>query len=116
MKMPSMTVYKQGDILLIPFPFTDQSSVKQRPAVVISAESYNQSHLDIILAPITSQIKGTPDDVLLLDWQNAGLLKPSAVKPILSSFDTKLVRRQLGNLSSRDLASVRILISQILDL
>ena len=32
--MPSMTVYNFGDVILVPFPFTDQSQAKQRPAVV----------------------------------------------------------------------------------
>ena len=114
--MPSTIIYKQGDILLVPFPFTDQTSSKQRPAVVLSSESYNRVHLDIILAPITSQFLNRPDEAILDEWQKAGLLKPSVVKPILSSFDTALVRRQLGTLSVSDLKTVRQLFRQILDL
>ena len=51
-----MTIYNQGDVLLVPYPFTDQSETKQRPAIVLSGAAYNQSHPDVILAPITSQI------------------------------------------------------------
>jgi len=57
-----MTTYKQGDVLLAPFPFTDQTAVKQRPAVVLSGAAYNQRHPDIILAPVTSQIGGIRDE------------------------------------------------------
>lgn len=67
-----MTLYKQGDVLLVPFPFTDQSSSKQRPAVVLSGESYNDNHSDIILAPITSKIARTGDEVFIFDWQRVG--------------------------------------------
>ena len=35
--MPSMTAYNFGDVILVPFPFTDQSQAKQRPAVVVSS-------------------------------------------------------------------------------
>ena len=94
-----MTAYKQGDVLLVPYPFTDQSGSKRRPSVVVSGDAYNQTHSDVILAPITSQIMRTLDEVSLVDWQAAGLLKPSVVKPILSSFDVRLVRRKLGALS-----------------
>ena len=45
---------EQGDILLIPVPFTDLSSKKKRPVVVISNNQYNQSSKDILVAAITS--------------------------------------------------------------
>lgn len=113
--MPSTMIFKQGDIVLVPFPFTDQSAVKQRPAVVMSSEAYNLVHPDLILAPVTSQIHHAPDEVSLNDWQSAGLLKTSAVKPILSSFDNLLIKRHLGTLSNSDLQSVRLLFKRIFD-
>ena len=81
-----MTPYRQGDVLLVPYPFTDQSGHKQRPAVVVSGAVHNRTHSDIILVPVTSQSGHTSDAVELARWQAAGLLKPSVVKPILSSF------------------------------
>jgi len=111
-----MTPFRQGDVLLVPFPFTDQSGHKQRPACVISGDAYNRTHLDVILAPITSQVVRAADEVPLIDWQAAGLLKPSAVKPLLSSFDAFLVRRKLGVLSDSDRGQVRGFFARILDL
>lgn len=115
MMLPT-TTYKQGDVLLVPFTFSDQSAVKQRPAVVLSGVAYNRIHPDIILAPITSQMRGILDELPINEWRTAGLLKPSAVKPILSSFDTSLVRRQLGSLSDDDRTLLKALFSRILDL
>jgi mRNA interferase MazF len=111
-----MTNFRQGDVLLVPYPFTDQSGSKQRSAIVLSGEVYNRTHPDVILAPITSQVIRAPDEASLTDWQAAGLLKSSVVKPILSSFDVRLVRRKSGTLSTSDLAQVRALFAQILDL
>ncbi|MBX7233664.1 MAG: type II toxin-antitoxin system PemK/MazF family toxin [Caldilineales bacterium] len=111
-----MMIYRQGDILLVPFPFTDQSGIKQRPAVVLSGVEYNREHPDIILAPLSSQIAARPDETAIADWRSAGLLKPSVVKPVLSSFDTSLVRKKLGTLAPNDLNTVRKLFSRIFEL
>jgi len=38
--MPPTTGYSFGDVVLVPFPFTDQSGFKKRPAVVVSSTEY----------------------------------------------------------------------------
>jgi mRNA interferase MazF len=54
--MPSTTRYKRGDIVLVPFPFTDLSSSKRRPALVISPDVFNDQTQDLVVAAITSQL------------------------------------------------------------
>ena len=44
----------QGDILLVPIPFTDLSSQKRRPVIVISNNAYNQSSSDLVVVAMTS--------------------------------------------------------------
>ena len=46
--------FDQGEIVLIPVPFTDLSSQKRRPVIVISSDAYNQRSLDIIVVAMTS--------------------------------------------------------------
>ncbi len=41
-----MTSYNFGNVVLVPFPFTDQTTNKKRPAVVISSDVYSGSHKD----------------------------------------------------------------------
>jgi mRNA interferase MazF len=50
-------MFKQRDIVLIPLPFTDLSSSKQRPVVVISNDDYNSKTEDIVVMAITSNIE-----------------------------------------------------------
>jgi mRNA-degrading endonuclease toxin of MazEF toxin-antitoxin module len=45
---------KHGDIVLIPIPFTDLSSQKQRPVVVISNDNYNYTTPDFVVVAMTS--------------------------------------------------------------
>jgi len=54
--MPFTTNFKRGDIVLVPFPFTDLSSAKQRPALVVSSDALNAASEDVLVAAITSQI------------------------------------------------------------
>ena len=79
-----MTPCKSGDVVLLPFPFTDLTTTKQRPAVVISTDAFNARQRDMIVLAITSQVPATlsPDDFRLSteDQQAARLPKPSIVK------------------------------------
>lgn len=104
--MPSMTTFEPGHVVLIPFPFTDLTTVKQRPALVISSTSFNQRHQDIIVLAITSQnpFDLKADEIALTesDQKSAFLPKPSKVKTSkIVSVDQRLVRKILG-LISRD--------------
>jgi mRNA interferase MazF len=98
-----------GDVVLVPFPFTSQAASKQRPAVVVSSSAYAIERPDVVLMAITSQMRPTPaptgvnwGEVWIADWQAAGLLKPSAIKPIFATFEQRLVLRTLGALEQAD--------------
>jgi mRNA interferase MazF len=56
--MPPTTGYRFGDIVLVPFPFTDQSGTKRRPAVVVSGRRYHTERPDLIIMAVTSQSRG----------------------------------------------------------
>jgi len=53
-------MYKQGEILLIPLPFTDLSLQKKRPVLVLSNNKYNDATDDVIVAAITSNVDTKP--------------------------------------------------------
>jgi mRNA interferase MazF len=99
-----MTSYDFGDIVLVPFPFTDQSGSKKRPAVVVSSAGYNAARLDLILMAVTSQLRSAAvfGEVAVNEWQKAGPLKASVVKPVLATVERRLVLRRLGRLEQAD--------------
>ena len=69
-------IYSQGDILLVPLPFTNLSSSKKRPVLVLSKNEYNNVTNDLIVAAITSNIASKPYIVMFTnDDIVSGLLK-----------------------------------------
>ncbi len=113
-----MTVYKRGDVVLVPFPFSDQTTIKKRPAVVVSSSLYNEVSQDIIIMAVTSRIEksGEIGECLIKNWREAGLLKPSALKPAISSIEQKMVLRKLGALASDDIVFLNATLKALLDI
>ena len=109
------TSYKFGDVVLVGFPFTDQERSKQRPAVVISSTAYAVHRPDIIALAITSRVRPAGADAFLVeDWEQAGLLKLSAFKPLITSLEKEMVVRNMGSLSPRDQATLMRLLQTTL--
>jgi len=113
--MPPTTLCRLGDVVLVPFPFTDLSTSKQRPAVVLSSERYHRATDDCLVAAITSVRPPTlsPGEVPLSEDDQAagGLLKPSIVRVgKLITLDRRLIRRTLGRLPD---ATVAVLLAEV---
>jgi mRNA interferase MazF len=108
--------YPFGTVVLVPFPFTDQSTTKQRPAVVVSSARYQAERPDVILMAITGVVREQPavGKLTVRGWQAAGLLKPSAIKPILTTLEQRLIRRRLGSLNEEDRQALREILAVIL--
>jgi mRNA interferase MazF len=113
-----MTAYERGDIVLVPFPFSDQTTTKKRPAVIVTSNNYNEASLDIVIMAVTSQTEKSFDigECLIKNWKEAGLLKPSTIKPAISTIERKLVLKKLGMLSPDDLASLDSALKELLSM
>lgn len=111
-----MTTYKFGDVVLVPFPFTDQTATKKRPAVVVSSDAYHSDHINLILMGISSQLSSPlrAGEVIIKEWKKAGLINPSAVKPVLTTIEKRLVIHKLGTLSQADRRAVEQALKTIL--
>jgi len=108
--------YDFGDVVLVRFPFTSQATFKQRPAVVVSSRTYNDSKPDVIIMAITSQLRSAPGfgEVWIGGWQVANLLKPSAIKPVIATIEQNLVIKQIGSLQPPDQSALRAAIVSVL--
>jgi mRNA interferase MazF len=115
--MLNMTDCKFGDIVLLPFPFTDQTGTERRPAVIVSSPAYHRFRGDLVVMAVTSRLTSDAVGVggaLIRTWREAGLLKPSQFKPVLATIAGDLVLRKMGELGAEDLASLRGLLAAVL--
>jgi len=64
-----MTHFEFGDVVLVPFPFTDQTTAKKRPAIIVSSRRYNAERPDLIVMAVTSQVRPhSRFDIPIQDW------------------------------------------------
>ncbi len=111
-----MTIYEFGDVVLVPFPFTNQTGEKKRPAVVVSSTNYNNSKPDLLLMAITSQIKKpfSLGEIGIVAWEKAGLIKPSMIKPVMTTVERTLILKKLGQLEIQDKNALRDILQVII--
>jgi mRNA-degrading endonuclease toxin of MazEF toxin-antitoxin module len=101
--MASMTVYKPGDIVDVPFPFIDTPQKKLRPALVLSEPCFQQSSGACVLMMVTSAERSRWEtDIVLEDWRLAGLRKASILRWKIFTIDEQLLVTRRGVLSERD--------------
>jgi len=110
--------FEAFDVIVVPFPFTDRTTSKRRPALVLSdAGKFNRHVGQSVLAMITSASNSDwPLDVNIQNLDDAGLPSASIVRMKLFTLDNKLVIRKAGMLAERDRSAVSTAIRQLLDL
>ena len=81
---------------------------KKRPAVVVSSDDLHRESLDIVIMAITTQARPSAAlQTTVSDWQSAGLLRPSVVKPVFATIERSLVLKNIGTLQPTDLDALR---------
>ena len=108
--------FERFAVVRVPFPFTDRTTTRNRPALVLSdASAFNTPAGHSVMAMITSQANPPwPLDCSLDDLAAAGLPAPSKVRFKLFTLDHRLVRGEIGRLSAADANTVRQGLGQLL--
>ena len=76
-----MPNFKQGDVIKVPFPYTDRPTRQSRPALVISTGKLEKRHGLLWVAMITSaRNRAWPEDVPVSNLKMAGLPFPSVIR------------------------------------
>lgn len=109
-------VLNQKDIVVVPFPYTDQTGFKNRPALVLSSDKFNRSSQEVVACAITSNI--TQDDFTVMikpeDWKG-GVYSESCIKVgVIFTMNRALAAKRIGRLGAERFSEVRKKLDEIL--
>lgn len=104
-----MTTYKPLDIVVVPFPFSDDlKKIKHRPALVLSNKKYNQENRNLILAMITSAKNSHFfGDQKVTNYKNTNLQNECVVRMKLFTLDSVLIKGRIGVLNKVDAVKIK---------
>jgi mRNA interferase MazF len=108
-------IYSQFDVVVVPFPFTDSSTTKRRPALILSdAGTFNTPMQKGVMAMITTAThQPWALDISIADLSAAGLNAASIVRMKLFTLDYSLIVRQIGHLGAVDVDEVMTSIEKL---
>jgi mRNA interferase MazF len=93
--------YSKHDLILVRYPFSDLSSSKVRPAIIVNAPHPSQ---DYFIVPLSSRTQNLlPGEFILKDWQSAGLNVASSVKRGIFTIQGSLIIKKIGVLTPEDI-------------
>lgn len=99
--MRSGIMFSQGEIVFVPFPFTNLKLSKKRPVLILSRTDYNRRSPDFICCGITSNVKNVKNSILINqeDVIQGFLPKPSRIKySTVFTLEKSIVIRSFGKL------------------
>lgn len=100
----------QKEIVIVPFPFTNQEGKKLRPAVVVSNNHINHTLDDCIVIPLTSNLKDEPYSVIIYDddLSQGSLREISRAKVnVIGAVNKKLVKGRVGFINDITFSKIR---------
>ena len=95
---------KQRDLILVPFPFSDQSRRKVRPVIIISNDNFNDNSEDILVVGVTSNISRDNFSIELKndDLEEGKLITKCRVKiDNILKLDKELIMKKIGRINKR---------------
>jgi mRNA interferase MazF len=110
---------EQGDIVLLPVPFTDLSSSKRRPVIVVSKNDYHQTTSDMIVVAMTSNPTRTRYSLVITsnDLTTGGLNRPGYVRADkIYTLAQKIAIKTFGRVNDATLERIRLLLQELTEI
>ncbi len=107
---------EQGDVVLVPVPFTDLSSQKRRPVIVVSSDAYHRVAADVIVVAMTSNPAVVPYSFRIrsADLVEGSLNRPGTVRvDKIYTLAKTIIVKKFGKVSPQVLERIRRMIADV---
>lgn len=107
---------RQGDIVLVPIPFTDLSSTRRRPVIVISNDEYNRTTVDVVVVAMTSNPAATKHSFTITssDLESGKLNHPGRVRvDKIYTLSQSIIVRAFGRVNAATLDRIRHILAEL---
>ena len=102
--------FQQKELVLLPYPFSDQGGSKVRPAIIISNDNFNRRCEDCVLVPLTTVIKNEPYSLVLNqdNLESGKLLKQSRIRiDKIFTIKKSLIMMKIGKINHDMLVKIK---------
>ena len=109
-------IFQQKELVLLPYPFSDQGGTKVRPAIIVSNDSFNKRCEDCVMVPLTTVIKDEPFSLLINQesLESGRLLKQSRIRiDKIFTIKKNLVIMKIGKINNEMLSKIKLEIGKI---
>lgn len=107
-----MAIFSQGDVVKVPFPYTDRSTRQSRPALVVSTGLEEAHNLVWVVMITSAENRGWPGDVEIPNLSEAGLPAPSVIRAAKIATIEATDARKLGKVAAAQLRRVLLTVSR----
>jgi mRNA interferase MazF len=77
-----MTIFDRFTVVAVPFPYAEREARKRRPAVIVSGPDLSRHGLAWVVMITSADNPPWPEDIPLIDPAEAGLARPSVIRPV----------------------------------
>jgi len=109
-------IFQQKELVLLPYPFSNQDGSKVRPAVIVSNDTFNKKCEDCLMVPLTTVIKDEPFSLIINqnNLESGKLLKQSRIRiDKLFTIKKSLIMMKIGKINSEMLIKIKSEINRV---
>ena len=109
-------IFQQKELVLLPYPFSNQKGSKVRPAIIVSNDNFNKRCEDCVMVPLTTVIKAEPFSLIINQdsLESGKLLKQSRIRiDKIFTIKKSLVIMKIGKINDKTIEKIKFEISKV---